>query len=172
MSSAEYQGPIETIKIQHNDPIILDYSVKYLDKTPQGEVPVGGQFEIKYKYSISVPTDGSKPEDAGRIEPVGIKGASFTDAYHLGTVGEPKTKINAKKESIVVEKTERFIVNEAPKSGTTGALNYRIAVTAPNKSGTVTRSPESSWRQPLFGKGPPLPIEVRNVPLERKRRVD
>ncbi|MGH9957734.1 MAG: hypothetical protein ACREBC_11495 [Pyrinomonadaceae bacterium] len=159
------------MKVQHNDPIILDYSVKYLDKTPQGEAPVGGQFQIKYKYSISIPIDGSKPEDAGRIEPVGAKG-SFTDAFDLGIAAEPKIKVNVKKESVVVEKTETFIVNKGPSMGNTGALNYRIAVTAPNKSGTVTRSPVSSWRKPLFGKGPPDPIMVRNVPLQRPRKVN
>ncbi len=168
-----YQEPQETISTTHNDPVILNYKVKYLDKTPQGEVPVGGQFEITYKYQISIPTDGSRPEHAGRIEPVGKTG-SFVDAFNLGIVGEPKTKTNRQKESIVVEKTERFIVNDGPRGAlnATGALNYRIAVTAPNGSGTVTRSKASSWRQPLVGLGPPKPIEVRNVPLQRRRRVN
>lgn len=164
------KGQIEVAKINTNDPIILDYSVKYINKVPQGEVPVGGQFEIKYKYSISIPTKG-RPEDAGRIEPVGKTG-TFTDAYNLGLVSV-KTKVNMQKESVVVEKTERYIVNTRTDigSGNTAALNYRIAVTGPNAAGepTTTRSAVSSWRQPLFGKGPPLPIEVRNVPLVRKR---
>src|SRR6266849_7694683 len=48
------EGSQDTVKVTHNDPIILDYSVKYLDKTSQGEVPVGGRFQINYKYSISI----------------------------------------------------------------------------------------------------------------------
>lgn len=41
------QEPVDTVKVNVNDPKILSFSVKYLDKTETGEVPVGGEFEIK-----------------------------------------------------------------------------------------------------------------------------
>lgn len=159
----------------------MSVKVKIIDELPNGSVPVGGEFEITYKYRTSVPTDGTKPEDLGRVEAIdypptrenpagGVPkgGGAFADANNLGTVGDPKVKVNCSQESVTVEKTERFIVKPRKDSGygASAAINYKIVVKNPNTGQTTTR--RSRGPDTLFNRALPY-IPVRNVPKTRKR---
>ncbi len=62
------QDKPDVIKVNVNPPEILSVRVSIIDRLPNGSVPVGGEFEISYKYRTSLPQNGAKPEDLGRIE--------------------------------------------------------------------------------------------------------
>jgi len=153
---------IDVVVIKTIDPKIISFDVKLIDKVPNtGEVPVGGEFEIKYKYVINEPTDGSQPGDAGSIGPITPTG-TFTESNQVGLV-DSTTKVDKQKESVVVEKTERFVVNERRESkpGATAAINYKVVVKDPNTGKVVER-------RSTEGRGDKY-IPVRNVPKEPRR---
>jgi RHS repeat-associated protein len=177
-------GEQDVVKINVNPPVILSVRVSVIDKLPNGSVPVGGEFEISYKYRTSLPQNGAKPEDLGRIEGIdyaptkqnpagGVpkSGGTFADSNNLGTVGDPKVKVDVGKEAVTVEKTERFIVKPRPdsKPGASGAINYKIVVTNPNNGATTTRS--SKGPDTLFKQSLPY-IPVQNVPKPPKKKKD
>jgi RHS repeat-associated protein len=154
---------IDVVVIKTVDPKIVSFDVKLIDKVPNtGEVPVGGEFEIKYKYVINEPTDGSKPEDAGSIAPITPKG-TFTESNQVGLVNST-AKVDKEKEAVTVEKTERYVVNERRESkpGATAAINYKIVVKDPNTGRVVER-------RSTEGRGNKY-IPLRNVPKEPRKK--
>ncbi len=160
----------EKIQIKTADtPKILDVKVKLIDPV-KGEVPIGGEFEIKYKYAINDPStvqDAQKPGDYGSIQPV-IPTGTFTDVNNVGLVGEPKVVVNPKKETVEVEKTERYVVKGTACGRDSCAINFKVVVTDPvNTDKTVTvRSVNAPG---LFDKSPSY-IPVRNIPKPEKRK--
>jgi RHS repeat-associated protein len=160
----------EKIQIKTADtPKILDVKVKLIDPV-KGEVPIGGEFEIKYKYAINNPSteqDAQKPGDYGSIQPVTPTG-TFTEVSNLGLVGEPKVVVNQKKETVEVEKTERYVVNGTACRGTSCGINFKVVVRDPvNTDKTVT---VRSVNQPTFFDKSPQYIPVRNIPKPEKRK--
>jgi hypothetical protein len=152
-------------------PKILDVKVKLIDPV-KGEVPIGGEFEIKYKYAINDPStvqDAQKPGDYGSIQPV-IPTGTFTGVSNVGLVGDPKVVVNQKKETVEVEKTERYVVNGTACGGSTCAINFKVVVKDPvNTDKTVT---VRSVNQPTFFDKSPQYIPVRNIPKPEKRNKE
>jgi RHS repeat-associated protein len=168
-------------------PKILDYKMTQLDKVPgTGEVPVGGKFQIYYKYQINNPTDGTKPEDYGRVDAVDYSptkqnpdggppkdGGTFAQANNLGLIDVKTKVIGEGKEATVVEKTETYEVKERKdmKPNTTGAINYKIVVTDPVNTSVPPAVVRSQTSKPIFGKGPgPLYVPIRNVLKQPEKR--
>ena len=89
--------------------------------------------------------------------------ASFLQTVFILSIG---LIIGPMSERSVQAQTAEFTQNS--KNNNSVSLDVPLG---PNAAGqpTTVKSAVSSFRQPVFGKGPPLPIEVRNVPLERKR---
>jgi hypothetical protein len=147
-------------------------------EAPFAEVPVGGQFEITYKFNTAIPTDPkAKAEDAGSIEPV-IRGGTFTDTNNLGLVSS-KADVKVENNLATVEKTERFQVkktDQAPNG--TYQINYKVVVRNPNtnekvETGTTGKkypTDVKSGRPPYPKKSPP-PITVR-VPHSGGKRTN
>jgi RHS repeat-associated protein len=178
------QDKPDVVKVNVNPTEIISVRVSIIDKLPNGSVPVGGEFEISYKYRTSLPQNGAKPEDLGRIEAIDYaksqdnptggtpkNGGTFADSNNVGSVGVPKVKVDVGKEAVTVEKTERFVVKPRKDSspGASGAINYKIVVTNPNSGVTATRS--SKGEDTLFKQ--PLPyIPVQNVPKRQKEKKD
>jgi hypothetical protein len=150
-------------------PKILGAKSRMIDRV-QGEVPINGQFEITYRYAINDPAnvpDGKRPEDYGKIEPI-TPGSSFTKTNKLGLVGEPKVTVNAKRETIEVEKTERYEVQGLACGATTCAINFKIVVTDPVN--TDKKAEVRSTTAPGIGDNRPQYIPVRNVPKPERGR--
>jgi RHS repeat-associated protein len=150
-------------------PKILDVKVKLIDPV-KGEVPIGGEFEIKYKYAINDPStvqDAQKPEDYGSIQPITPTG-TFTDVNNVGLVGDPKVVVNQKKETVEVEKTERYVVKRTACGGDSCAINFKVVVKDPvNTDKTVS---VRSVNQPTFFDKSPQYIPVRNISKPEKRK--
>ena len=154
-------------EVNKDAPKILDVKVAYLDKDQYGTaVPIGGKFQITYKYLINQPNEGTKPEDYGSIEATTrdkttIKdgkvvekttedspNATFTTAENVERAGESKVTVTgAKNEAVIVTKTETFIVkpraNMSPNS--TGSINFQVVVKDPQvteKEGEKTGTPQ------------------------------
>lgn len=157
----------EAIKInQTGGPIIISAESKLIDRVPKtGEVPVGGEFEIKYKYAINDPatvSDGKKPGDYGSVEPIG-KNGTFTNVNQVGLV-KMDVQVDKTKEGVTVTKTERYMVNGSDRGGSS-AINFRIVVKDPVNTDKTAVLPSTTTKT-LFGDKRPLYIPVRNVPKE------
>jgi RHS repeat-associated protein len=160
----------EKIQIKTADtPKILDVKVKLIDPV-KGEVPIGGEFEIKYKYAINDPStvqDAQKPEDYGSIQPITPTG-TFTDVNNVGLVGAPKVVVNQKKETVEVEKTERYVAQGAACGGTTCGINFKVVVRDPVNTNKVVQVRSKHF--PSIGDKSPQTISVRNIPKPEKKK--
>jgi hypothetical protein len=89
----------DVIKFNTNEANILAFSVNLVDiaKDRYGKegVPIGGEFEIYYKYYIPLPEDGSKPETYGKITPI-----------IPATGGSPRGTVNPIQEGVTVQRYE------------------------------------------------------------------
>jgi hypothetical protein len=158
-----------TIKSQTaSTPKILSAETKLINPT-KGELRIGGEFVVKYKYAINDPAHvqgGKRPEEYGKIVP-STKNGTLTDAFNLGLVGEPKVTVNRKKETIEVEKTERYVLNAATGDGDTSAINFKIVVEDPVNDKKVELRSTNEYR---FGDNRPQYVPVRNLPKPQRGR--
>jgi RHS repeat-associated protein len=159
-----------TVQIKTVDtPKILDVKVKLIDPV-KGEVPIGGEFEIKYKYAINDPStvqDAQKSEDYGSIQPITPTG-TFTDVNNIGLVGDPKVVVNQKKETVEVEKTERYVVQGSACGGTTCGINFKVVVRDPVNTNKVVEVRSKHF--PSIGDKSPQTISVRNIPKPEEKK--
>ncbi len=178
------------INVNNNAPRILDVKVKYLDKDQYGTaVPIGGKFQITYKYLINKPNEGDKPGDFASIESVPRKkteikegkeistttekqkdGGTFATAENVEKVGKSEVKvIGTKDEAVIVTKTETFLVK--PRSNmaatATGTINFQIVVKDPQlqEGNGDTKTPKTAVFSTLNDKDSDKQISVRNEPV-------
>ena len=172
--SQEPQGPTEVLTINTNEANILDFDLNLIhifkDRYGKEGVPIGGEFEIYYKYYIPQPIDGGKPEDYGKITGVILNvrppSGTFSDSSFV-QLTNTHVKVNPVQEGVTVEKTERYVVKKDPfvRWGGTYIINYRIAVTNPKSGKTVDIS--SVGERGLRGRKIPQPVPVLVVPKRK-----
>ena len=175
----------EIIKVKTTEPKITKVDVTYLDKTIYNDVPVGGEFEIKYTYIVNSDLTSKNPEEAAKnaasIEPAparDIKGNIVEDIKPKGTLADTenleKTKPdvvtvtpNGKDEGFEVTKTERFRVNDVKERKSAefnGTINYQIVLRDP--TGEVRRVVTTDRK--YYDKA----ISISNAPRKNKREEE
>jgi hypothetical protein len=163
-----------TTQLSRIAPQVLNVSSRMINQTKTGEVPVGGKFEVTYKYRMNQPEEGRDPGDAGRITAVektqttkfvggqssevttvaNEGGGSFAQAANVTPIGKPVvTVVGTKNDEVEVTKTETFQVNARSDAtrGSTGQINFQVVVTDPR----APIAADASSREALLAQKPP-----------------
>jgi hypothetical protein len=168
-------------------PYIESYNLRLLDpiKCPSGAdcIPLGGQFEITYTYTINIPTDGTNPAGYGRIESITPKGkdtppgqGTFADSFGLGLVKSSSKVIGEGKEAITIQRTDLYQVKDKIRNqgSTTGRffIEYQIAVTDPVNRGAIAIARTTDQKidkkeQRVKTSTPPEPVLVKKIRIVR-----
>ena len=149
----------ESIKVVTNDglPKIKNPKTKLIQPI-RGELPIGGEFEVEYEYTINynaeMKAQGVKPEDAGKVQPVSNLsgdpvGTLKNGAKEMEGTGARDVQVSYDKENATVHKIETFKVGERAAS----ALNYEIVVKDPVTGQTDMIRSKSSPSTPRDERG-------------------
>ncbi|MCW5971458.1 MAG: hypothetical protein KIT57_23365 [Blastocatellales bacterium] len=139
----------------------------------RGELPVGGEFQVEYEYTINfneeTKAQGIDPADAGKVQPVTNLAGEAVGTLKTGAEVIERTKVDTQvrydKEIAIVHKVETFKVKERAAS----ALNYEIIVKDPVNGLTDMMRSKSSSSTPKDSRGRSRPEYIPvNHRLPRK----